>query len=81
MAGRLGSRAKRQIRDELWEKQAGRCCYCGCQMRTEPPFGTARATLEHLTPKAQGGSNKRENLALACERCNLQRGRLTARRG
>jgi 5-methylcytosine-specific restriction endonuclease McrA len=35
------------------------------------------ATIEHLTPKAQGGGNG-ENIALACRRCNARKGDLDA---
>lgn len=32
------------------------------------------ATLEHVIPLARGGSNRRENLGIACEKCNRERG-------
>lgn len=32
------------------------------------------ATLEHVVPKAHGGTNRWENLALACSKCNSARG-------
>ena len=34
-------------------------------------------TIEHLTPKAQGGGEG-DNIALACRRCNLRKGDLDA---
>ena len=33
-----------------------------------------RATVEHLVPKAKGGSNKIGNLRVACYACNQARG-------
>ena len=33
-----------------------------------------RATLDHLTPKSEGGSNYKGNFALACNGCNSERG-------
>jgi len=32
------------------------------------------ATLEHIQPQAQGGTNDLTNLAVACARCNRQKG-------
>ncbi|WP_246590409.1 MULTISPECIES: HNH endonuclease [Rhizobium] len=31
-------------------------------------------TLEHLRRRADGGRNNRDNIALACKRCNEERG-------
>jgi hypothetical protein len=36
--------------------------------------GPKRATIEHLLPKAFGGTDRLENLALACGSCNRRRG-------
>ena len=38
------------------------------------PLSEATATLEHVVPLARGGSNRRENLTLACKQCNHERG-------
>lgn len=65
---------------QLCEAQNWRCCYCGIHME----FGRAGewtpelwkagagivATIEHVTPKVQGGQNKWKNLAAACKLCN-----------
>lgn len=40
------------------------CVYCG----------HPADTVEHLTPRALGGTNDRDNLAPACRRCNERRG-------
>lgn len=32
------------------------------------------ATIEHLIPKAAGGTDARHNLAMACARCNQEKG-------
>ena len=34
--------------------------------------------IEHLTPRARGGSNRVSNLTLACEPCNVKKGTQTA---
>ena len=33
-------------------------------------------TVEHLTPRAEGGSNKVDNVVLACRQCNDERARV-----
>ncbi len=55
-----------EIREALLEKW-GRCCaYCGC---TDVPL-----QVEHIVPRARGGSNRFSNLTLACEPCNHEKG-------
>ena len=44
-----------------------RCNWC------QVPLALAEATLDHLTPLARGGSNRLENLTLACLACNQLR--------
>lgn len=70
------------VRTILREKQGGKCCYCGVKM-TPPVNRTKRRgqpatmeTLEHLCRLADGGGNRRDNLALACYSCNNGRGSL-----
>lgn len=49
------------------------CFYCG------DPFQTIEArTREHLIPTTHGGPNHISNLFLACQRCNLEAGHLSA---
>jgi 5-methylcytosine-specific restriction endonuclease McrA len=54
----------------------GRCFYC------ETPIWLLRdgspvtdVSLEHILPRAHGGDDSPRNLALACSRCNQQKGR------
>lgn len=56
-----------EIRKRLLE-QHPRCRWCSKTLTTRT------ATLEHVVPKAQGGTNRWENLALACKPCNVKRG-------
>ena len=59
-----------ELREYLLEKW-GRCCaYCG---RTKVPL-----QIEHTVPKSRGGTNRINNLALACEPCNLLKNNRTA---
>lgn len=47
------------------------CYYCSVILQPE------EVHIEHKTPVARGGTNKRKNLALSCARCNLSKGRKT----
>lgn len=51
-------------RDELIQRDGGRCLYCG--------EGLTRKTMqfEHVVPRAQGGSNTWANIVAACAHCN-----------
>jgi hypothetical protein len=49
------------------ERAAGVCEYCRAP---EAVFNFAFA-IDHIIPRALGGSNNSENMALACESCNL----------
>lgn len=58
------------IRNYLLEKHKRKCFYCG---KTTPGF-----EVEHMIPKAKGGSNRIDNLTLSCHECNEKKGTLTA---
>lgn len=53
----------------------GKCLHCGRKLVVSDdgrPMG--EATLEHVWPQGQGGSNALANLAVACSRCNREKG-------
>ncbi len=51
------------------KRACGQCEYCHSLERTQAtPF-----TIEHLFPRSLGGGDESENLAIACQRCNLRR--------
>lgn len=53
-------------------QRAADCCeYCRLQ-QSELPF--ARFQIEHIIAQQHGGGDQLENLALACDRCNLHKG-------
>lgn len=66
-AGR-GSLTKSKRRT-VWNRDGGRCHYC----HTELPLGPD-CTLDHVWPKALGGSHANDNLVAACKPCNEARG-------
>lgn len=65
-----GALAGYEVREYLLEKWHRRCAYCG---KAGVPL-----EIEHLTPRAQGGSNRVSNLTLACRPCNQKKGNRTA---
>jgi 5-methylcytosine-specific restriction endonuclease McrA len=61
-----GTLAGYEIREYLLEKWGRKCTYCG---KENIPL-----QIEHIVPRAKGGSNRVSNLCLACEKCNLAKG-------
>ena len=59
-----------EVRGYLLEKWQRTCTYCG---KKNVPM-----EIEHIIPKARGGSNRVSNLALACHDCNNKKGTQTA---
>ena len=57
--------AKRRFRKSIKYGWGGLCAYCRCNRAT---------TLDHLKPKAKGGSSLRSNLIPACRECNHDKG-------
>jgi hypothetical protein len=53
--------AKKRFRKQIFEDW-GCCAYCGKENPT---------TLDHVVPKARGGSMTRKNLIAACGDCNI----------
>lgn len=54
------------LRRQLAEEANYRCGYC----LSEETFMGVPLTIDHIVPLARGGSNRRENLWLACRQCN-----------
>jgi 5-methylcytosine-specific restriction endonuclease McrA len=55
-----------EVRQYLLEKWNRECAYCGSE--------NLPLQVEHINPRAKGGSNRVSNLCLACEKCNLKKG-------
>ncbi|MGL4622762.1 MAG: RNA-guided endonuclease IscB, partial [Chroococcidiopsis sp.] len=61
-----GELAGYEVREYLLNKWNRQCTYCKVE--------NVPLQIEHIHPKAKGGSNRISNLCLACERCNLKKG-------
>jgi 5-methylcytosine-specific restriction endonuclease McrA len=55
-----------ETREYLLEKWRRQCAYCG---KKDVPL-----QVEHIVPRANGGTGRVSNLALACEKCNIAKG-------
>jgi 5-methylcytosine-specific restriction endonuclease McrA len=61
-----GTLAGYETREFLLEKWNRTCAYCE---KTDIPL-----QIEHIVPRAKGGTNRISNLTLACEKCNTAKG-------
>jgi 5-methylcytosine-specific restriction endonuclease McrA len=61
-----GTLAGYETREYLLEKWSRQCAYCGVK---DVPL-----QIEHIHPRAKGGSNSITNLTLSCEKCNTKKG-------
>ena len=61
-----GSLLGYEMREYLLEKWSRQCAYCDA--------ANLPLQIEHIEPKARGGSNRASNLTLACQCCNQKKG-------
>ena len=59
------SEAKRKWRQSIKEKWNYQCAYCGSE---------ENLTLDHITPRSKGGSDRVTNVLCACKECNNSKG-------
>ena len=55
----------------MFDKQQGKCVYCGNVYQYD------ELQIEHMIPKALGGSDHIRNCQLACRHCNQAKGTMT----
>lgn len=70
LAYQQGTLAGYEIREFMLEKWQRRCAYCH--------LASDQFEIDHIIPRSRGGSNRLSNLALACHRCNQDKGDRTA---
>ena len=61
----------RTLRDLVRSRARGRCEYCRA---LQEDLSLALFHVEHIVPRQHGGIDDPENLALACNHCNLHKG-------
>lgn len=59
------SEAKRLWRKDIKDKWNNQCAYCGSKKNL---------TIDHITPKCRGGTDRLTNLVCACDECNFNKG-------
>ena len=63
------------MRARLIDRDGPLCWICGEQVDLDvPPTAPGAPTVDHVLPRARGGSNDPSNLRLAHRRCNGRRG-------
>lgn len=63
---------RKERRLAIYMRDGFRCQYCGRELQyTDDP---SYITLDHLTPRSEGGTNENYNLVTACRSCNCARG-------
>ena len=54
----------------------GKCIHCNSKLVVDDQGQSlGEATLEHIIPQTRGGTNDLANLAVACARCNREKGK------
>ena len=66
MLGKLKTE-KKQLTQQVWQKQGGRCTICGQHIIPEHKW-----ELHHKVPRKEGGTNKLENLMMLHPDCHRQ---------
>jgi 5-methylcytosine-specific restriction endonuclease McrA len=54
-----------EVKEYLLEKYGRKCAYCGAE---KVPL-----EIEHMIPKSKGGTDRIDNLAIACVKCNQEK--------
>lgn len=63
-------------RNSIAAEQNNRCYYCGETMKISmvKQRSPKKATVEHLVKKSDGGTLRYDNIVVACQQCNCNRG-------
>lgn len=72
-AARGRARDRRRVLRRLLRAQRGACALCG-ELMTLDRDDPRRATVDHIKPRALGGTDRPDNLQAACWECNAKKG-------
>jgi 5-methylcytosine-specific restriction endonuclease McrA len=73
----MSSRSRRFVVHHLVARDGNLCGYCGVDLDPEPADGVqspTTRTVDHVIPRAAGGTGHWRNLRLACAACNGRKG-------
>src|SRR3954454_10163712 len=70
---RLPRQSVKFNRRNIFARDNNQCQYCGKR------FPTTELSLDHVTPRSQGGQTTWENIVCACVACNVKKGGRTPR--
>ena len=65
-----GNLYNKDLREFIFSKTKGRCSYCGAKAEE----------IDHIVPRAKGGSNSTHNLTPACRSCNEKKSNLSLKK-
>lgn len=68
--------AKQRKRRALVERGGYECFYCKGPIAARTGRANS-ATRDHVVPRSRGGGNGRDNIVVACWRCNQVKGNMT----
>ena len=57
------------LRAYVYHRDGGKCVYCGRKPGKDNPL-----TLDHIVPRAAGGTDRPDNITAACRQCNHAKG-------
>ncbi len=66
--------ASDEKRAAVYLRDGFRCVYCACRVVVGVSKGKRGATLDHVKPRENGGTNHENNLVTACRACNEAKG-------
>lgn len=70
-----GKWCRKDKRHAIYLRDGHTCCYCGRAIIAGVHVSVpGAATLEHIVPKVEGGSDDADNLATVCVGCNSSKG-------
>jgi 5-methylcytosine-specific restriction endonuclease McrA len=70
---------RRRFFEVLISRNGMFCHWCGYEVVRTLKVIPNQATLDHVTPRSEGGANSLSNLVLACYACNQNRAKIANR--